>query len=132
MPTGTFVVDQAATFSTAVLMSTAPKERFGSPGVQDVSAEGVPKWAAMVAVTFTPNGSMAPVSDVLTVSVTQPANPADGMQLPAPVVFEGLRVGVNAPEKRDNGSIRGGRLWYAATGLRSSLMAGAGVRKGGE
>jgi hypothetical protein len=124
MPTGTFVVDQAATFSTAVLMSTAPKERFGSPGVQDTSAEGVPKWAAMVAVTFTPNGSMAPVSDVLTVSVTQPANPADGMQLPAAVVFEGLRVGVNAPEKRDNGSIRGGRLWYAATGLRSSLHAG--------
>ena len=130
MPTGTFVVDQAQTFSTAVLMGTAPKERFGSPGVQDTSAEGVPKWTAMVAVTFTPNGTMTPVSDVLTVSVTQPGNPADGMQLPASVVFEGLRLGVNAPEKRDNGSIRGGRLWYSATGLRSSLMAGA--RKGGE
>jgi hypothetical protein len=125
MPTGTFVIDQGATFSTAVLMGTAPKERFGSPGVQDASAEGVPKWVAMVAVTFTPNGSMAPVSDVLTVSVTQPANPADGMQLPAPVLFDGLRVGVNPPEKRDNGSIRGGRLWYAATGLRSSLHAGS-------
>ena len=130
MPTGTFVVDQAQTFSTAVLMGTAPKERFGTPGVQDTSAEGVPKWTAMVAVTFTPNGTMTPVSDVLTVSVTQLGNPADGMQLPAAVVFEGLRLGVNAPEKRDNGSIRGGRPWYSAIGLRSSLMAGA--RKGGE
>jgi hypothetical protein len=124
MPTGTFVIDQGATFSTAVLMSTAPKDRFGSPGVQDTSAEGVPKWLAEVAVTFTANGGLKPVSDVLTVSVTARANPSDGLQLPAPVAFEGLRVGVNPPEKRDNGSIRGGRLWYAATGLRSSLHAG--------
>jgi hypothetical protein len=29
-----------------------------------------------------------------------------------------LRVGVSAPEKRDNGTIRGGRLWYSAAGLR--------------
>jgi hypothetical protein len=130
MPTGTFVIDQGATFANAVLMGTSPKERFGSPGIQDTSAEGVPKWLAMVAVTFTPNGTMAPVSEVLTVSVTQPGNPSDGMQLPAPVAFDGLRLGWSSPEKRDNGSIRGGRPWYSATGLRSSLMAGA--RKGGE
>lgn len=122
MPDGTFVVDGPATFSTAVLMGTAPKEKFGSPGVQDVSAEGVPKWLAHVAVTFQPSNGMAPVSDVLRVSITGPADPAEGLQLPAPVVFEGLRVGSSPPEKRDNGTIRGGRIWCSASGLRSSLV----------
>lgn len=123
MATGTFVIDPAATFSNCVLMGTAPKEKFGSPGVQDTSAEGVPKWIAQVAVTFAPNGSLAPVSDVLTVTVTTPANPADGMQLPAAVIFEGLRTGTQAPEKRDNGSVRGGRPWFSATALRPAFAS---------
>jgi hypothetical protein len=84
----------------------------------------------MVAVTFRPQNGMAPVSDVLRVSITAPANPADGLQLPAAVTFEGLRIGVSPAERREGGGVRGGRIWATATGLRSSLMAGA--RKGGE
>jgi hypothetical protein len=115
---GTFVVDHGQTFSTVVLMSVTAKDKFGAPGVQDISAEGVPKWVAQAAVTFTAQNGMAPVSEVLTVTITTLGNPADGMTLPAAAVLDGLRCGVSAPEKRDNGSIRGGRLWYSATGIR--------------
>jgi hypothetical protein len=126
----TLVVDANATFATMLLMSAAPKEKFQQPGVQDVSADGTPKWSAQLAVTYNAENGMAPTSEVLNVSITSHANPVDGIPPGSPVVPDGLRAGVNSPERRDNGSIRGGRLWYSATGLRSSLMAGA--RKGGE
>jgi hypothetical protein len=126
----TLVVDAGATFATVLLMSAAPKEKFQQPGVQDVAADGTPKWVAQLAVTYNAENGMAPASEVLNVSITSHGNPVDGIAPGSPVTPDVLRVGWNAPEKRDNGSIRGGRPWYSATGLRSSLMAGA--RKGGE
>jgi hypothetical protein len=126
----TLVVDANATFATVLLMSAAPKEKFQQPGQQDVSADGTPKWVAQLAVTYNAENGMAPASEVLNVSIASHGNPADSIAAGSPVMPDGLRVGWNAPEKRDNGSIRGGRPWYSATGLRSSLMAGA--RKGGE
>jgi hypothetical protein len=124
----TLVVDANATFATMLLMSAAPKEKFQQPGVQDVAVDGTPKWAAQLAVTYHAENGMTPQSEVLNVSVTSHANPVDGIAPGTPVMPENLRAGLNPPEKRDNGSIRGGRWWFSATGLRSSLMAGA--RKG--
>lgn len=118
MPSGTYVIDSAATFSTCVLLQTSAREKFGSPGVQDTSAEGVPKWAAAVAVTFTGQNGLTPVSDVLQVGITSPTDPAEGIQLPAAVTLVDMRLGVSSPEKRDNGSVRGGRPWHTAAGIR--------------
>ena len=126
----TLVVDANATFATVLFLSAAPKEKFQSPGVQDVSADGTPKWVAQLAVTYNAENGMASASEVLNVSIASHGNPVDGIAPGSPVMPDALRVGWNAPEKRDNGSIRGGRPWYSAVGLRSSLMAGA--RKGGE
>jgi hypothetical protein len=116
---GTFVIDHNQTFAAALLMSTAPKPKFGEPDRQEAAADGQPKWLAEVAVTFAPSNGMKPVSEVLTVTITG-ADPGRTVQVGSPVIFDGLRVGVNPPEKRDNGTIRGGRLWYSATGLHSA------------
>jgi hypothetical protein len=119
---GTFVIDHNQTFAAALLMSTAPKPKFGEDR-QDVAADGQPKWLAEVAVTFTGANGMKPVSEVLTVTVTG-ADPGKTVQPGSPVIFDGLRVGVNPPEKRDNGTIRGGRLWYSAAGIRPAAKRG--------
>lgn len=123
---GTFVVDPAATFTATLLLSSSPKRKFGSQTEQETNAAGVPKWALEVAATFAPAfDGQQPVSEILSVTVTTPADPAMGMTPGTPIALEGLRVGVTAPEKRDNGTIRGGRLWYSATGLRSFSAARA-------
>jgi hypothetical protein len=119
---GTFVINHTETFAAALLMSTAPKPKFGEDR-QDVAADGQPKWLAEVAVTFTAANGMKPISEVLTVTVTG-ADPGKSVQVGSPVIFDGLRVGVNPPEKRDNGTIRGGRLWYSAAGIRPAPKRG--------
>ena len=45
-----YVVDTAASFTAAFLMSSAPSEEYRKPGVQDHDANGVPKWTCSVAV----------------------------------------------------------------------------------
>jgi hypothetical protein len=117
MPASTFIVDPA-TFASAIVMATAPKEVFGQPGNQDVNAQGEKKWTAQVAVSYAPDqNSMTAPAEVLNVSV---AGEDPGVACPpgTPVSFDRLRAGLNPPEKRDNGTIRGGRLWYSAAGIR--------------
>lgn len=111
---GTFIVDPA-TFASAIMMATAPKVVFGSQtGEQDVTRAGERKWSAQVAVSYTPDpsGVVSP-AEVLIVSV---AGEDPGITCPpgTTVTFDQLRAGLNPPEKRDNGTIRGGRLWYSA------------------
>ena len=114
---GTFVISHPDTFTAAFLMSTAPKPAFGEDR-QDADKDGQPKWLAEVAVTFTPANGMKPISEVLTVTITG-ADPGRSIQVGSPVQFDGLRLGINPPEKRENGTIRGGRLWYSAAGLHA-------------
>jgi hypothetical protein len=118
MPSGTLVIDTAATFTTAFLMASSSKDKFGSPGQQEYAKDGTPKWLCNVAVTFAAVGQMPPQSDILTITVTCPRDPGLDIDPGSPVSFEGLRVGVSDPEKRDNGSIRGGRQWFQASGIR--------------
>jgi hypothetical protein len=121
---GTFAIDCGATFVTAILMSAGPKMQFGSTTMQDTSAAGLPKWAAEVAVTFSAEPGMRPVSEVISVTVTSQADPFQGIDQGASVVFEGFRVGISAPEKNDRGGVRGGKPWYQAAALRRAGAPG--------
>lgn len=118
---GTFIVDPA-TFASAIMMATAPKLVFQSDQ-QDVTRAGERKWTAQVAVSYAPDsGGMTSPAEVLSVSV---AGEDPGITCPpgTAVQFDQLRAGLNPPEKRDNGTIRGGRLWYSAAGIRPAVAS---------
>lgn len=121
-----YVIDTGATFATSpLLMSAMPKIKYGS-AEQDVSASGERKWEIQLAVTFHPSGpGMRPVSEVISVTITgPPTNPGEHIQPGTAIDLEGFRVGWSAPETAGNGRVRGGKPWYQATGLRSSLASG--------
>jgi hypothetical protein len=118
---GTLVVDPA-TFTSAIVMATAPKNVFGSDR-QDVTAGGEKKWQAQVAVSYAPDqyGIVSP-AEVLPVSI---AGEDPGVACPpgTPVTFDGLRAGVSSPEQRErkdgNGMrVVGGKLFYSAKGIK--------------
>jgi hypothetical protein len=124
MPSGTLIVDPS-TFTSAIVMATAPKLVFGTQtGEHDTNAAGVLKWTAQVAVSYAPdsNGMTAP-AEVLNVSVAADTDPGITCPPGTSVTFDQLRVGLNPPEKRDNGTIRGGRLWYSAAGIRPAVAS---------
>jgi len=115
---GTLIVDPA-TFSAAIVMATGPKTVFGAGNVQDKNAAGVLKWTANVAVTYSPDGTgIAPPSEVLSVTITSSEDPGTSCPPGTPVAFDQLRAGVSAPEKRDDGRVRGGRLYWMAAGIK--------------
>lgn len=120
---GTYAVDTTATFDSMMLVNATPKLKFGSERVQETNAAGVPKWSIDLAVTYTPTVvGMAAQSELITVTITDHAHPAQGLNPGSPVVLEGMRVGLNAAELR-NERLRGGKLWFTATGLRSLAPA---------
>ena len=94
-----YVVDTTASFTAAFLMSSAPREEFGKPGVQDHDATGTPKWTVQVAVTAPAKGKRPAQSDVVSVTVTQPGDPSNDITPGTPVVLEGLEVGVQHPRR---------------------------------
>jgi hypothetical protein len=115
---GTLIIDPAS-FSAAIVMATAPKTVFGAGNVQDKNAAGVPKWTANVAVTYSPDGTgIAPPSEVLSVTITSTEDPGTSCPPGTSVTFDQLRAGISPPEKRDDGRVRGGRLWYSAAGIK--------------
>jgi hypothetical protein len=115
---GTLIVDPA-TFTAVMLMSCGPKREFGSDTKQATSSSGVPKWECQAAVTYAAEPGMRQVSEVISVGITGHQDPGAGINPGTPVAFEGLRAGLNPPEKNDRGGIKGGRMWFTATGLRS-------------
>lgn len=119
----TYVIDSGKTFTQLLLMSSGAKTKFGSQD-QDVSANGEKKWAVECAATYRTEPGRRPVSEVITVTVTGPASdPAEGIAPGSPVVLDGLRVGISAPESGESGRIRGGRPWFQADGLRQAQPA---------
>jgi hypothetical protein len=117
--TGTYAIDTGQTFSTVILMGSAPRLKFGTTE-QDVSANGEKKWELQTAVTFHAQHGMRPVSEVITVVVTgPPADPAAQIPPGSQVELAGFRVGISTPEHRENGRIMGGRPWYQASGVRA-------------
>jgi hypothetical protein len=120
---GTFAVDVAATFTSAMLVSSMPKEIFGTNGQQETAKDGTPKWTIEAAVTFTPTiPGMKPLSELITVTITDRTQPGQGLNPGTPIVFDGFRVGLN-PAELKNERLRGGKLWYSAAGLRSLVAA---------
>ena len=114
---GTLTVDAKQTFAAMLLMSAAPKLKFGTTE-PDVSATGEKKFTVEVAVTYLAENGMRPVSEVISVTVTG----GDNITI-APgtaVEFDSIRCGVSQPEKRDNGRIAGGKLYWMAYGIRPS------------
>ena len=119
---GTIHVDTDATFSTMILMGIAEKMKFGTD-VPEVSALGEKKYTAEIAVQYRPEG-MRPVSEVISATITGGDHSAIlGIAPGSPVVLEGLRCGVSAPEKRDDGRVRGGRLYFMASAIRSAASS---------
>ena len=116
---GTITIDTAATFATMILMSAAVKMRFGTEE-RDVAKDGQPKYVCEVAATYRADPGMRAVSEVLTVTVTGGADPSLSIQPGSVVQFDQLRAGVSSPEKRDNGRIAGGRLYFMASGIRQA------------
>lgn len=129
---GTLVIDAPRSFSSVFFMGSQPRLEFGTER-QEISATGEKKWTVDCAVTYIPVPGMRPQSDVLTVTVTGPASDP-GLAIPpgSQVELEQLRVGVSAPEKRDNGRIAGGRAYFMASGIRSVNGRGSSPAPKGE
>lgn len=122
---GTIHVNTDATFATMILMGIAEKTKFGTD-VPEVSALGEKKYVAEVAVQYRAEGTMRPVSEVISATITGGAHDAIlGIPPGSPVELAGLRCGVSAPEKREDGRVRGGRLYFMASAIRP---AGASMR----
>lgn len=121
----TLAIDTRNTFATALLMSAGAKLEYQT-GAQATSAQGIPKWELSVAVTYLAEPGMRAQSEVISVTCTAQANPAEGIAPGTQVEFDGLRVGISTPEQRSNdrGSrIVGGKPWFQASGLRPAHAA---------
>lgn len=115
---GTITVAQQDTFSAPpIALAAGPRLKFGSTE-QDVSRDGEKKWTVQAAVTYVPEFGMKPVAEVIEVTVTGGDDPSEFLAPGTPVEFNRLRVGVSAPEKRDNGRVVGGKLYWMATAVR--------------
>jgi hypothetical protein len=114
-------VDQAA-FTRMMLVSVEPKKD-RETGVQYTNRDGTEKkWNVQVVVSMVSRFDATRTdSDVLAVTVTTAVDPAivEGDQ----VWFEGFSVGVMPPEKTENDRIRGGKLFWTASGVQSRQVA---------
>ena len=120
---GMITVSQQETFSTPPLvMSVGPKLKFGSDQ-QDITRSGERKWSCQVAVSYFSDYGMRPVAEVIEVGLV---GEAPDVQPGMPVQFDRLRCGVSAPEKTDEGRVRGGRLYWSADGVRPFSGSGNG------
>ncbi len=124
---GTLIV-HPDTYTSAIVMATAPKEKFGETGVQEITKNGEKKWTAQVAVGYAADqyGITSP-AEVLNVGIV---GEDPGITCPpgTPVTFDGLRAGVSSPEQRErkdgNGMrVVGGRLFYSAKAIKPAQQA---------
>ena len=122
---GTFVLDPTSTFSRVRLVGCEPKYKFKSDE-QDSNRDGVPKWTLEAVVSWqSVNGMPAPKSEVIEITVTMSRDPAEsaGVMPGQEIGFDAIWMGVQAPEFKDNGGIKGGRPWYGASAIRPATSA---------
>jgi len=123
---GIYLIDHN-TFTTMIFMASAPREKFGESGVQEVNGAGVKKWSVDVAVTFPPVAAgMKASSEVMSVTLAADHDPAQGIPQGTLVLFHGLRLGISAPEKRDNGRVAGGKPYFMADAIRPAASRSEG------
>jgi hypothetical protein len=116
-------VDQAA-FIKFMVVSVEPKTDRDS-GVQFTSKDGAEKkWTVQVVAQIPSRwDSGRTESEVLSVTVTCAEDPSVEVAEGDKVFFDNLTVGVMAPERGEGDRIRGGKLFFGATGVRSKVFA---------
>lgn len=120
---GMITVSQQETFSTPPLvMSVGPRLKFGTDQ-QDITRNGEKKWAVQVAVSYFADYGMRAQAEVIEIGLV---GAAPEVQPGMPVQFDRLRCGVSAPEKTDEGRVRGGRLYWSADAVRPFSGSGNG------
>lgn len=127
MPIQNVPVDQSA-FTKLMVTEVVPRTDQDT-GVQLTNKDGDQrKWTVQVVASLPSRwDANRNDSDLLNVTVTCASDPTAAVgQL---VVFDDLTVGAMAPEKTESGRIRGGRLFYSATGVRPAVPARS---RGGE
>lgn len=112
-----FKVDQASTFANVILLSSAPKLKFGSDVDQECTKDGTPKWEVQVAAGFHQFGKIT--NEVLKVGVASAKDPAEGATPYSPVELVGFEIGVMEKTGKD-GSVIGAQIWYRAEQIRST------------
>ena len=116
-----FKVDQAATFANVILLSSAPKLKFGSDVDQECTKDGTPKWEVQVAAGFHQFGKIT--NEVLKIGIAAAKDPAEGLTPYSPVELVGFEVGVMEKTAKD-GSVIGAQTWYRAEAIRSTAATG--------
>jgi len=117
-------VDQAA-FTRLMLVEIAPKADRDT-GAQYTSKDGSErKWTVQVVASLPSRFDVSRTdSEVLAVTVTCSEDPREYVTEGDPVEFDGFTVGVMPPESGENGRIRGGKLFWQASGVRSRVPSG--------
>lgn len=116
-----FKIDQAATFANMIVLSSAPKLKYGSDVDQECTKDGTPKWEVQVAAGFHQFGKIT--NEVLKVGVASDKDPAQGLPPYSPVELVGFEVGVMEKTGKD-GSPIGFQVWYRAEQIRSTAATG--------
>ena len=124
---GTLVVNAEATFASAISMGVIPREVFGQAGVQERTKGDNPllKWTLGLAVSYRPDPvtGMTSPAEVLNITIVSAEDPGRSCPPGTPVVVDGLRVGISAPEQRErkdgNGTrVTGGKPFYSAVAVK--------------
>jgi hypothetical protein len=124
MPINSAPVDQAA-FTRLMLVAIEPRTDRDT-GVQLTNRDGTErKWTAQVVVSLPSRWDAGRTeSDVLQVTVTCADDPTSKIAEGDQVWFDNLTVGVMPPEQSESGRIRGGKLFWQASGVQSRSGAG--------
>lgn|SRR5215472_399246 len=94
-------------------------------GIQYTSKDGTErKWTVQVVASLPSRfDANRTDSEVLSVTVTSAEDPRDHIMEGEPVIFDGFTVGVMPPEKGEGDRIRGGKLFWQASGVRSRVAS---------
>lgn len=124
MPINSVPVDQAG-FTRLLLVEIAPKAD-RETGRQITSADGLArKWTAQVVASMPSRFEAGRTdSEVLSVTITSSDDPVGKVTEGDQVWFTDLTAGVMAPEQSESGRIRGGKLFFGATGIQSRTAGG--------
>ena len=124
MPINSVPVAQSA-FTRMMLITIEPKmDR--ETGAQFRTKDGAQgKWTVQVVASMPSRWDAARSdSEVLLITLTSDHDQVGSVAEGDPVVFDGLTVGVVAPTAGEGDRIRGGKLFWQATGVRARVPAG--------
>jgi hypothetical protein len=123
VPINSAPVDQSA-FTRVLFVGSEPRTDRDT-GEQFTTKDGGLKWTVQAVMSMPSRWDSARTdSEVLSVTVTCADDPAAYVGEGQPVLFDNLTVGVMKPEAGENGRIRGGQLFWQASGVRARVPAG--------